>query len=70
MRVYPLSDYRLKELKLAELQKKHFKSPLEALYQKNKPYFENQKPSGFEVFFIWIFKKMEDFVSHKWKLLT
>ena len=37
MRVYPLSDYKLKDLKIAELQKKHFKSPSEALYQRNRP---------------------------------
>ena len=51
MRVYPLSDYKVKELKLAELKKNHFKSPSEALFQKNRPYFEIHKPSGIGVFF-------------------
>ncbi|KAM3127503.1 hypothetical protein pb186bvf_020383 [Paramecium bursaria] len=60
MRVYPLSDYKVKELKLAELKKNHFKSPSEALFQKNRPYFEIHKPSGIG---------MDDFVSYKWELL-
>ena len=32
MRVYPLSEYKLKELRLAELKEKHYKSPYDAFY--------------------------------------